>query len=156
MTNESIVFIIIIFITTILYLKSIIKRICGHIDDDEYLAQKEDVLNSYESYSKYSVTISRETAQDIHFEINLMRPIMLASILLNVLFIPILLFKSYIITFDYDTFLSVFFGILFVIGGLTVVLGYIKEKTSVRFMFKTFLYLLTIGFCVSSLYLISL
>lgn len=157
MNLEQTIFIIIIFfISTILYIKSIIKRICGHIEDDEYLAQKEDELNTNESYSSSSVTISSETAHDIHFKINLMRPIMLASILLNVLFIPTLFLKSYITTFEYDTFIAVFFGIFFVIGALSVALGYIKEKTSVRFMLKTFLYLLIIGFCVSALYIMNL
>ncbi len=146
----------IIAVATILYLKVLICRLLGYKDEDEENAQKEDALISIESYTNSSVRISSQTARDIYFQIKLMRPIMMASILLNILCIPaLLLISGFVKPIDSNTFITVLFGMFFVIGTLAVILGYIKEKMGVRFMVLTFFYLAFLCIMLSVLFILN-
>ena len=154
--NPNLILIIILIVVTIIFLKCLIKRLLGYKGDDEYEAEKENVLNSNDSYTNYSVTIKSETAHDIYFLIKLMRPIMMASILLNILCIPTLLFISgFVKPIDSDTFITILFGMFFVIGALAVALGYIREKMGVRFMVSTFIFLSVLCVISSVLFLLN-
>lgn len=156
MKSKSIL-IIILLVAIIIFFKSIIKRLCGYKDDDEHEAEKENVLNSNESYVNSSVTIKSETAHDIYASIKYMRPIMMASILLNILCIPsLLLISGFVKPFELDTFLNILFLMFFVIGALAVVLGYIRYKMGIRFMVSTFIFLTVLCIISSALFLLSL